>query len=170
MTKMSSRNEVENGAVEITSDAEDDRRSSDEEVEHAKPVKKAAAKKKSPAAKKEKEPSKECQHMYVKGKNAGTNVLQLSKEKETTVANINLKLLKKSSSFINQSFHYLYFNGQWPFKILILRKIESLILKDGIKLGLYDKMVKPKLRFQSKSFCHRLPKNQENVILKRKKT
>ncbi len=65
-------NEVENGAVEITSDAEDDRRSSDEEVEHAKPVKKAAAKKKSPAAKKEKEPSKECQHMYVKGKNAGT--------------------------------------------------------------------------------------------------
>ncbi len=33
-------NEVENGAVEITSDAEDDRRSSDEEVEHAKPVKK----------------------------------------------------------------------------------------------------------------------------------
>ncbi len=38
----------------------------------AKPVKKAAAKKKSPAAKKEKEPSKECQHMYVKGKNAGT--------------------------------------------------------------------------------------------------
>lgn len=62
-------NEVENG---ITSDAEDDRRSSDEEVEHAKPVKKAAAKKKSPAAKKEKEPSKECQHMYVKGKNAGT--------------------------------------------------------------------------------------------------
>ncbi|AAK82271.1 411L [Invertebrate iridescent virus Kaz2018] len=65
-------NGVENGADEMTSDAEDDRRSSDEEVEHAKPVKKAAAKKKSPAAKKEKEPSKECQHMYVKGKNAGT--------------------------------------------------------------------------------------------------
>ncbi len=33
-------NEVENGAVEITSDAEDDRRSSDEEVEHAKQLKK----------------------------------------------------------------------------------------------------------------------------------
>lgn len=65
-------NGVKNGANEMTSDAEDDRRSSDEEVEHAKPVKKAAAKKKSPAAKKEKEPSKECQHMYVKGKNAGT--------------------------------------------------------------------------------------------------
>lgn len=68
-------NGVENGEIVsregITSDAEDDRRSSDEEVEHAKPVKKAV-KKKSPAAKKEKEPSKECQHMYVKGKNAGT--------------------------------------------------------------------------------------------------
>ncbi len=83
-------------------------------------------------------------------------------------SNINLKLLKKSSSFINQSFHYLYFNGQWPFKILILRKIESLILKDGIKLGLYDKMVKPKTKISKQKFCHRLPKNQENVILKKK--
>ncbi len=61
-------NEVENGAVEITSDAEDDRRSSDEEVEHANQLKKLLLKRNRPAAKKKKEPSKECQHMYVKVK------------------------------------------------------------------------------------------------------
>jgi hypothetical protein len=53
-------------AMKITSDAEDDVRSSDEEVEHGKPKK---TKKKEAAPKKEGE---KCQHMYVKGKNANT--------------------------------------------------------------------------------------------------
>ncbi len=162
-------NEVENGAVEITSDAEDDRRSSDEEVEHAKPVKKAAAKKKSPAAKKKKNQAKNVNICMLKVKMRVQNVLQLSKEKETTVANINLKLLKKSSSFINQSFHYLYFNGQWPFKILILRKIESLILKDGIKLGLYDKMVKPKTKISKQKFLSQITKKPRKCDIKKER-
>ncbi len=101
-------NEVENGAVEITSDAEDDRRSSDEEVEHAKPVKKAAAKKKSPAAKKEKNQAKNVNICMLKVKMRVQNVLQLSKEKETTVANINLKLLKNlHHSLINHFIIYI---------------------------------------------------------------
>ncbi len=138
-------------------------------LRHAKPVKKAAAKKKSPAAKKRKRnQAKNVNICMLKVKMRVQNVLQLSKEKETTVANINLKLLKKSSSFINQSFHYLYFNGQWPFKILILRKIESLILKDGIKLGLYDKMVKPKTKISKQKFLSQITKKPRKCDIKKK--
>jgi hypothetical protein len=52
----------------IASDAEDDVPSSDEEVENGKPKK--VVKKK--AAPKKKSPGKECEHKYIKGKNAGT--------------------------------------------------------------------------------------------------
>jgi hypothetical protein len=57
------------------SDAEDDVRSSDEEVEHCKP-KKAAPKKKEAA---KKDAGKECHHMYIKGKNANTKCTTIVK-------------------------------------------------------------------------------------------
>ncbi len=76
--------------------------------------------------KKKKNQAKNVNICMLKVKMRVQNVLQLSKEKETTVANINLKLLKKSSSFINQSFHYYILTGSGLLNIN-LRKIESLI-------------------------------------------
>ncbi len=73
MTKMSSKeNEVENGASKLHPMQKTIEGLVMRKLSTLNQLKKAAAKKKSPAAKKEKEPSKECQHMYVKGKNAGT--------------------------------------------------------------------------------------------------
>lgn len=64
---------VENSVQQNNSDAEDDVRSSDDEVDIRK-VKKIKTK-----SKKDHDPNKECRHMYIKGKNAGVKCTTIVK-------------------------------------------------------------------------------------------